>query len=407
MKLHLAGSAVVFALGFAAACGSSDKHRSPAPLTDGGADAQSTDGGAGGAKPERDGGRGGAGGATGGAAGSSGAGGTGGAKMDASAPADASSATDAGTPDSGRPVLGEYCVFADPNLEDDVRRALPDYVDGGVPTGPIPVALASRIASLDLWCDCSDTLDLSGIECLTGLESLGFGGDYLNIDRLQWLPNLKTLTVEYQGSVLPDAFELLTQVEVVDLHQGNSIDDLSAFANFANLRELYLQNNAVSDLSQLASLTKLEKLDIQGNQVTDLGPLSGLTHLTYLHASNNALTSIAPLSGLTALTELQISNMTIGDITPVTNLANLTAFYAEGDTFTSIAPLQGLTKLDFVAISGTPGIKDFSPLVNNTGFGSGDTLYASPDSADCASFKADAATLSGRGVLMYGFPNCP
>jgi len=59
-------------------------------------------------------------------------------------------------------VLGEYCVFPDALLEDEVRQALSNLsLDGGVPSGPIPVALAARLTDLESFCDCADARDLT------------------------------------------------------------------------------------------------------------------------------------------------------------------------------------------------------------------------------------------------------
>jgi internalin A len=386
MRLARSVWVVLLASMAAYACGSSKERRSPTRDGYDGGDAMApTDTGGtpstGGRQGEPDAGTGGSGGTVPASGGRSG---EGGALPDASIDASAEGSTP-GEPDA--PPLGEFCVFADPKTEYLVRSELnriAEQIDGGVPEGPISIRVASRLTSIDMFCDCSDVYDFAGAECLIGLETLALAGEYLNLDRLRWLPALATVTFRYT-SELPEGLEALKQIRTLDISHINTVTDLSPIAALTSLTELAIPGNGLTDLGPLASLTRLKKLMAYGNQISDLTPLSGLTNLEELNIGNNLVTSLAPLSALTKLVSLE----------------------AGGNAFTNLAPLQGLTSLSYLGIMSTEHVTNLGPLVANAGLGAGDEISFSLFESDCASYEADADALSARGVVLSNPTVCP
>jgi Leucine-rich repeat (LRR) protein len=246
------------------------------------------------------------------------------------------------------------------------------------------VTIASRITFLDLFCDCSQTMDVTGVECLQGLLNVNLSGAYANLDRMRYLPRLTDVSIQYgDGSLYPE-LAVLPHLHSLDL-ENDQMSDLSALAPLTTLTDLNLDGNQVIDLTPLAGLENLVSLDLGANQVTDLTPLANLHQLQKLVLRYNTVSDLSPLAGLTSLLDLQLGQ----------------------NPFTNLGPLSGLVNIQSLDINSTQPLTDFSPLVKNTGLGTGDTVYSNPALSDCASFKTDLQTLTNRGVTLVGFPTCP
>jgi len=131
----------------------------------------------------------------------------------------------------------------------------------------------------------------------------------------------------------------------------NQISDISAVAGLTNLTYLRLNNNQISDISAVAGLINLTTLELRDNQISDISAIAGLINLTYLKLWDNQISDISTISGLTNLTSLNLTENQIIDISAVAGLINLTTLYLNDNQIT-----------------------DIFPLVENTGFGSGNRL---------------------------------
>ena len=201
----------------------------------------------------------------------------------------------------------------------------------------------------------------------------------------------------------------------------NLISDLSPLRGLP-LDHLSISHNPVSDLSPLAGMVQLANFNCDRCQISDISPLAGLTRLTYLDLQNNYISDISPLARINDLKEVFLSDNLISDLSPLAN-RNLRSLTAAGNQITDLSPLQNslsmetldlngneglrdlsvaerMTALKVLRLDGT-GVEDLSPLVRNTGLGSGDQIYL----RNVPNLNADAvqhiATLRGRGVSVF------
>ena len=192
---------------------------------------------------------------------------------------------------------------------------------------------------------------------------------------------------------------------------GNSLTDFSALSRLTKLTTLTLWGNA--DLSTLPGLTNLTKLRLgyllvgdvtrtcqvtgtwsgttpTGPSVSNLSALSRLTNLTWLSiVGRQGITDLSALSGLTKLTHLYLGGMD-GDYSAGTVLGQTTNYGARplvehqtvdcgvppliSTDISNISALSGLTNLTVLDLTASV-VSDLSPLVSNTGLGTGDTVH--------------------------------
>ncbi len=266
------------------------------------------------------------------------------------------------------------------------RRLRLDHVDWNSHLVPTPSAPATVVR------------ELTGLEYLTAIQ--GFSIIHHRITDLRPLAGL-------------------TGVRRLWL-RGNLISDLSPLRGLP-LDHLSIRHNPVSDLSPLAGMVELANFNCDGCQISDISALAGLTRLTYLDLQNNYIRSIEPLRRVNDLVEVFLSDNDIEDLSPLEN-RNLRTLTAAGNRITDLSPLRNslvmetldlnlneglkdvsvverMTALKVLRLDGTD-VRDLSPLVRNTGLGSGDQVYL----RNVPNLNADAAqhvaTLRGRGVSV-------
>lgn len=170
-----------------------------------------------------------------------------------------------------------YVYFADPNLEQKVRKALAIASEQ-------PILPSDMEKLQDVNGSNSQIKQLDGLEYAKNLKSLYMGGN--QITNLRPLANL--------------ALEWLSI-------PSNPINDQQLqFLSHSQLHHLALDNTDITDLASVASQTKLSYLSIQFTQVTDLTPLKQLENLKTLAATSTSVTDISPLlsTGLRNLTSV-------------------------------------------------------------------------------------------------------
>ncbi len=200
----------------------------------------------------------------------------------------------------------------------------------------------------------------------------------------------------------------------------NLISDLSPLRGLP-LDQLSLKLNPVSDLSPLAGMVWLATFNCDQCQISDISPLAGLTRLRSLDLQNNYISDISPLTRVNDLSEVFLSDNRISDLSPLAN-RNLRTLTAAGNRITDLSPLRNSLNMETLDLNGNQGlrdvsvvermvalkvlrldgtdVRDLSPLVANTGLGSGDQVYL----RNLPNLNADAeqhvATLRGRGVSV-------
>ena len=246
--------------------------------------------------------------------------------------------------------------------------------------------------------------------------------------------------------------------------------DISAVSGLTNLTTLDLWGRSLTDISAVSGLTNLTTLDLWGSGVTDISALSGLTNLTWLNLSGRNITDISALSRLTNLKTLDLSFVSaytltcqatgewsqiphaltgskLSNISSLSGLTNLTWLNLSGQNITDISALSGLTKLTHLYLGGgtrvdhslgtylgqtarfrpdvlipwehqtidcgslpdalvSNSISDISPLVSNTGLGTGDMVDLGGNRLlSYASIYTHIPALKARGVTVSGSIN--
>ena len=192
----------------------------------------------------------------------------------------------------------------------------------------------------------------------------------------------------------------ITSAEMANLGgisgDGSNISDLTGLEYGNNMTNLWLWGNNISDISPLAGLANLTRLDLNSNSISDISPLAGLTNLTRLDLNSNSISDISAVAGLTNLTWLELYNNNISDISALAGLTNLTYLALRRNNISDISAVAGLTNLRSLGLDNN--ISDLSPLVANTGLGSGDIVNVTNNPLSAVSINTHIPTLRGRGV---------
>ena len=301
--------------------------------------------------------------------------------------------------------------------------------------------------------------DISAVSSLTNLTTLHLWGSFTHLSAVSSLTNLTTLDLVGRSLTDISAVSSLTNLTTLTL-RGSSLTDISAVSSLTNLTTLDLERSGVTDISALSGLTNLKTLYLSGQNITDISALSGLTNLKTLNLSffpsgavglgsltcqaigswslewnstttSNPLTTprllnISALSGLTNLTWLNLSGQNITDISALSRLTNLTHLYLGGGTrvihwtgtnLGQTAKVRhdvvkfprehqtvdcGLLPDGLVSNS----ISDISPLVSNTGLGTGDMVDLGGNwLLSYASIYTHIPALKARGVTVKASTN--
>jgi len=318
-------------------------------------------------------------------------------------------------------VVSATCVydftvtFPDSNLESVIREIL------NKPQGDI---LKSELITIeDLSANSRDITNLNGLEHCTNLIYINMIDN--NIDSLYPLADLDRLfSLNMMTNQIGDLAPLASLTSLERLYiTDNQISDISHLSGLTILKQLSLSYNEIDDISPLSGLTALQVLSIAGNQFTDISPLSGLTDLEELYLGGNSIGDLSPLSGLTNLKWLYIEHCSIDDISGLSGLSNLEALKANSNIIDDLSPLAGLTSLtdldlnynqyivsldslvDLINLNKLAlrqnSITDISPLLDNSGLGTGDTiwLYENPLSQQSREDYVD--TLRARGATVF------
>lgn len=155
---------------------------------------------------------------------------------------------------------------------------------------------------------------------------------------------------------------LFTGLKKVSIYQDENFNDLSAFsASAANVETLLVYGGTLGDISAVADFANLKELTFASCGISDIAPIAGLTGLTALTLDDNAITDISAVAGLTSLETLSLDNNTIADITPIKNLTALKTLYLGGTGTKDLDTVVALPELETVSLSNNE-ITDISAL---------------------------------------------
>jgi internalin A len=296
------------------------------------------------------------------------------------------------------PVDCDTIVFKDAVLDNVVRYEI------GKLTGDITPA--DVVDFLDLDARDSGITDLSGVECLTSLQSAEFyGGEVPNqisdLTPLSYLSELTSLDVSNNpiGDLSPLVY--LTKLKSLDLSY-NAAPDLTPLSKLPSLQALHIEQATMQVPASLASLENVKEL-YAISTIDDGALIGGLTQLTHLELGFMAFTNADALGNLGNLGYLDAIDLGLTSAAPFATLTELTHLDLKENAFTDVGPLQNLTGLSYLGLFATP-ITSIQPLVQNQGLSSGDTLDISNTPLNCQTELANVTALVGRGVTVTGSP---
>ena len=187
---------------------------------------------------------------------------------------------------------------------------------------------------------------------------------------------------------------------VIEEHLGKRAGARITVDEMASLRWINAERRDIRDLTGLEYAVNLYELRLYSNAISDLSPLTGLASLVYLSLDRNRISDLSPLRGLLRLRVLDLSaNGVISDMSPLAGLVRLEWLNIGENAITDVSALTGLISLDHLVLSNN-FISDLSPLLSNTGLGSGDKIevYGNPLSED--SLKTHIIALRRKGIYV-------
>lgn len=128
--------------------------------------------------------------------------------------------------------------------------------------------------------------------------------------------------------------------------------DLSFIAELTHLRKLFADgaSGSLRDVSALAEFQELRELKLSDHEIEDLSPLANIARLEELYLRRNRIRDLAPLRAHKDLLALDVRENRVVDLTPVGDLSRLIAFHAgdniEIEDVTPLAKLKGLRSVD-------------------------------------------------------------
>ncbi|MFA6110195.1 MAG: leucine-rich repeat domain-containing protein [Candidatus Latescibacterota bacterium] len=136
---------------------------------------------------------------------------------------------------------------------------------------------------------------------------------------------LKDLDIRDKGIADLSGMEALTGIETL-VAKNNRISDLKPLAGLRGLWNLSLNNNRIRDVSPLSGLKALAVLSLNENQIEDVTPLTALHSVMILGLTRNQIRDISPLASLTPTwnLDLALSWNPINDLRPLLGIPHLT-----------------------------------------------------------------------------------
>lgn len=225
--------------------------------------------------------------------------------------------------------------FNDKNLETAVRKKISDYMGTPSYDGEIFKEMTDSIITALDWVSSTDSekiTDLTGIEMLTGLDTLILNNN--NITDISLLENLNNLTY----------------LEIAE----NKITAIDKLGNLKKLEHLKADDNQISDLTGLNNASNLKTLKLARNQLTQVNGISGLNLEVLDLQQNSSLMSIQGLQGMTTLKELRlyataITTFSLDNIKDNVNMEGLFLGETNIDSIEGLASMSNLLELDLNA----------------------------------------------------------
>jgi Leucine-rich repeat (LRR) protein len=212
-------------------------------------------------------------------------------------------------------------------------------------------------------------------------------------------PNLEEVVRETLGmdtaTIYLSDLQGITTLDAGDLDIAN----ISGIGNIENLISLNLERNSITNVGPLRGLSDLEVLNLGNNQVEIIDAVSSLISLQTLLLDSNQVSDLSPLAGLTGMVELNLSANQIININALAPLFDLEYLYLDKNQVQDITALASLVNARLLSLNANQ-IEDISPLLNNTGLGSGDEVRLTGNPLSTESTMNHIPALQARGVKV-------
>ena len=273
-----------------------------------------------------------------------------------------------------------------------------------------PITRAEMESLQTLWGQALGIVDLTGLECATGLKTLALGfhatagrgvpNRIADLTPLSGLTALNYLVLDHNR--ISDARPLSGLTALIQLTlQHNELDEVTALSDLTALTLLYLNDNRITSVMPLSGMTAMNSLRLHNNRITDVTPLSGMTALSSLYLNDNRIRRVS-LSGFAVLLELFLARNEIAHVS-LPGLTGLVHLDLQFNRITNVSGLSGLTNLQRLYLTDNR-ISDIGPLVANPGLNRDDILGLAHNPLSATSCSTHIPTLRRRGVSVddYG-----
>ena len=242
-------------------------------------------------------------------------------------------------------VTGNYpVIFNNAKLEKAVRSSIKK------PHGILYGSDVQKITSLNL--EVANLVDISGIESLTNLSTLGLGNNKIvDIGALSGLTKLQNLFLFNNKIVDISALNGLKSLKTLHLGQ-NQIIDINALENLTNLTNVTLCGNYITDITSLKNLTQLTRIELNNNKIEDITSLKELTELTYIELTRNKIKTVSGLTDLVKLEYLYLGDNQISDTNEFKKLIKLKDLNLYSNKISDIVGLLELDNLEYLNLYG-------------------------------------------------------
>lgn len=155
-----------------------------------------------------------------------------------------------------------------------------------------------------------ETLDVSGCNPLSNLETLNISNNCLSFLEVAAMPKLKRLNIDKNSIVQIDNLDCLKQLETLSwreqtLAHASGLSEIQ-YNDCYEVRSLYLSGNPLSDFAPLTPFLNLHHLELASTGLQSFPPDFGLQcpNVRILNTNYNAIHDLRPLLGIVKLEKL-------------------------------------------------------------------------------------------------------
>lgn len=155
-----------------------------------------------------------------------------------------------------------------------------------------------------------ETLDISGSDPLSNLETLNVSNNYFSFLEVETMPKLKNLIIDKNSIAQIENLNCLKQLETLSwreqrLEPASSLSEIQ-YNDCYEVRNIYLSGNSLADFAPSTPFLNLHCLELASTGLQSFPPDFGLQcpNVRILNANYNAIHDLRPLLGIAKLEKL-------------------------------------------------------------------------------------------------------